>query len=370
MVIQSFAPVLGGAQRQIQALAPLLAAHGAEVRVVTRRWEASSALRERQPGLRLWRVPGSGHHAVSALAWPVGAVAATVALRPDVIHAHDLLSPTSIALAAGRTIGAPVVVKVLSTGAGGDVDRLLAKPFGERRLHAVLREAAAFVCLTADVEGELLAHGVAPERLRRIPNGVDLARFRPATTDERAAERQRLGLPQDGPVTLYCGRFRDVKRLDVLLDAFARASGHLVLAGDGPEAPKLLAAGRTGPVQGRVSVLDTVADPAPLYRAADVYASASLTEGMSGSVLEAMASGLAVAASPASGMEELLGAGAGAVAADASAPALGRVLEDLTAAPTKRASAGERGRRRVQESYSLEATAGALSDLYATVRRA
>ena len=119
-----------------------------------------------------------------------------------------------------------------------------------------------------------------------------------------------------------------------------------------------------------MKITATVEDTVSLYRAADVYVSASETEGMSGSVLEAMASGLAVAASPASGMEELLGAGAGAVAADASAPALGRVLEDLTAAPTKRASAGERGRRRVQESYSLEATAGALSDLYATVRRA
>jgi glycosyltransferase involved in cell wall biosynthesis len=369
-VIQSFPPVLGGAQRQAEALAPLLAARGADVTVITRRWTPDVAIRERRPGLRLVRVPGAGAGAAGSARWVAGAAGALLALRPDVIHAHDLLSPTTASLAAGRPLRAPVVVKVLSTGAGGDVDRLLSKPLGARRLAAAVRGVAAFVSLSADVDAELLEHGVPPERLHRIPNGVDLARFRPPAADERERERRRLGLPDAGPLTLYCGRLDPVKRLDVLLEAFAGVPGHLLIAGGGAEAERLRAAAAAPALRGRVTIIPAVDDPAPLYRAADVYASASQTEGMSNSLLEAMATGLAAAASPASGMGELLEGGAGAVAADASPAALRASLSRLADDEELRRALGARARQTVERRYSLAATADALSALYARVRAA
>ena len=367
MIIQSFPPVLGGAQRQVQRLAPLLERRGADVRVVTRRWEPAP-VRERMPGLRLLRIPAPRTGALGSLVWSAGGMLAASALRPDVIHAHDLMSPTSIAVACSRRVGAPVVAKVLSTGVDGDIDRLLRKPLGRRRVNHVAERVNAFVSLSGEVEAELRGYGVAAERVHDIPNGVDAGHFRPARdAGERTAVRRALGIPDDAVVTLYCGRLRDVKRLDVLVDAFRQIPGHLVMVGDGPEEQALRASARAPELAGRVHLLNTVDEPAPYYRAADIYASASQTEGMSGSVLEAMATGLAIAASPASGMQELIGGGAGLIADDLSAQALATVLSDAARDAELRARLGDAARRRAIERYSLEATADRLMALYRTL---
>jgi hypothetical protein len=166
------------------------------------------------PGLRLLRIPAPRTGALGSLVWSAGGMLAASALRPDVIHAHDLMSPTSIAVACSRRVGAPVVAKVLSTGVDGDIDRLLRKPLGRRRVSHVAERVNAFVSLSGEVEAELRGYGVAAERVHDIPNGVDAGHFRPARdAGERTAVRRALGIPDDAVLTLYCGRLRDVKRL-------------------------------------------------------------------------------------------------------------------------------------------------------------
>jgi glycosyltransferase involved in cell wall biosynthesis len=367
-VIQAFRPVIGGAQRQLERLAPRLEARGVALDVVTRRPPGCHA-RERVPGAAVHRVsPFEGGAGVSA-AFVARGSARTARLRPDVIHAHDLLSPSLIGLAAGAATGAPLVVKVLCAGRGGDVDRLLTKPLGRRRLQLVVRRAAAFVCVTRELEDELAAHGVPRERIHRIANGVDASHFRPPAPEERGLLRARLGIPPDDRVALYCGRFTDTKRLDVLVNALTRAPGRLMLVGEGPSAPALRRAARQAGVESRVQVLSPVADAAPLYRAADVYVSASRSEGMSGSVLEAMATGLPVVAAPASGMAELLGDGRGVLVSEQADGGFGRALADLAADPSRARALGRAARARVSDRYSLESTADALAALYAEVLR-
>lgn len=367
MVMQSFAPVLGGAQRQVEQLGPLLERHGVEATVVTRRW-THSPVRERRPGLRVVRVPASGDGAAGSLAYTGGGSAAVVAMRPDVVHAHDLLSPSTIALAANAALGVPVVAKILSTGPFGDVTRLLTKPFGRHRLRLIAERFAGFVCLSAEVERELREHGVPEERLLRIPNGVDTTRFRPALDGECRDLRASFGVPADEPLTVYCGRLRPPKRLDVLLEAFRSVPGHLLVVGEGSEEERLRELASTPGLAGRVTLHPKVDDPAPVYRAADVYASASHTEGMSGSILEAMATGLPVAAAPASGMAELVRDDTGVLADDPSSEALAVALNHLLEDRERRMRLGERARDTVASGYSLAATADLLAGLYARLR--
>jgi glycosyltransferase involved in cell wall biosynthesis len=94
-----------------------------------------------------------------------------------------------------------------------------------------------------------------------------------------------------------------------------------------------------------------------------MYASASITEGMSGAVLEAMASGLPVVASRASGMDELLGETTG-MAKDDSVEALRDVLADAAADEEWRRTEGHRLRRRAEEHFGLDTTADRLVALY------
>jgi len=347
----------------------MLERRGVHGTVITRR-RPGTPRHAREPGLDVIRIPIPERAAGASIAYTAGGLAALARLRPDVIHAYDLLSPATIALAGGAVTGAPVVAKVLSAGHGGDVDRLLHKPLGARRLAMQARRFAAFACLSDDVERELAAHGVPHERLRRIPNGVDADEFRPARgPDERSALRRELGLAEEGLLSLYCGRFADVKRVDVLLEAFRSAPGRLLLVGDGHEEGRLRALAAAPELGGRVQVRGTVDDPAPLFRAADLYLSASGTEGMSGSVLEAMASGLPVVAAEASGMEELLAAGCGVLLAQATPAAVAAAVGELERDRALRERLGDAARARVTSSYRLEAVADLLAGLYEEVLR-
>jgi glycosyltransferase involved in cell wall biosynthesis len=365
-VIQSFAPVVGGAQRQLQALAPLLAAAGHELSIITRR-PAGAPSWERIPGAEVHRVSPWGAPRRYSLQYTALGAATVMRSRAQVLHAHDLMSPSTIGLAASTVLRAPLVVKVLSTGVGGDVDRLLGKPAGERRLQLLSRRVDAFVCLSREIEEELGAHGVEPGRMRRIPNGVDVERFRPAAGDERARTRRSLGLGSDDRVMLYCGRFYEAKRLEVLVDAMTTTPGQLLLVGEGPARGALESRVRDLGLTERVRLLAPMDDVAPLYRAADVYVSASRSEGMSGSVLEAMASGLPVVAAQASGMADLLADRAGVVLPGGEPADFARELSALAAGLDGEAGMGERARRRAVDEFALARTASRLGELYEEV---
>lgn len=362
-MIQSYLPVLGGAQTQVQQLGPLFARRGVQTVVLTRRVPGTPAV-EREEGLLVRRLWVPERSAAASLAYLAEGVAGVLRWRPHVIHVHDLLSPASIGLLSAGLLRVPVVALVASTGPGGDIDRLLHKPLGARRLRRIVRDVAAFHTLADEVEDELTGHGVPRERLWRIPNGVDTERFRPGTGDERRATRERLAIPPDAVVSIYCGRFAPVKRLDVLLDAFLDVPGHLVLVGNGSEQDRVLARARDAGLAGRVHVLPAVGDPAPLLRAADLYVSASSTEGMSNSVLEAMASGLPIAASPASGMGEIVTAATGVLAADTGASRLGAAIATIAGDRRLREQRGAAARELIVSRYSLQSTADLLVALY------
>lgn len=370
MIIQSYLPVLGGAQRQVQRLGPLLADRGIETTVVTRH-PPGTPLREQEPGLAIRRVSGPDTGPAASLNFSARGALLAARLKPDVIHVHDLLSPSTAALVAHGVSRAPVVAKVLSAGPGGDVARLMTKPAGEARLKLMVRRFSGFICLSDEVEDELERHGVPRERLRRIPNGVDTTHFRPAESrEERLEARRAIGVPADDePLWVYCGRFADVKRLDVLVEAMREAPGRLLLVGEGDDEERLRGLVAQAGLQDRVILQPMVDDTALHHRAGDAYLSASSSEGMSGSVLEAMATALPVVAAPASGMDELLGGGAGVVLDGAEPARFTEALARVAAEPEEAAAIGRRAREVVQERYALSRTADLLHELYEAVRR-
>ena len=372
-VVQSYLPVLGGLQTQIHQLGPLLSARGIDVPVLTRRVPADTPPIEREDGgltvrrLRVGSARGPAAGARASLAYTAQGLAQLARLRPDVVHSHDLLSPATIGLLGSAALRVPLVALVASTGPGGDIDRLLHKPLGAARLRLLVRRVAVFHTQAAETEAELRAHGVPAERLLRVINGVDTERFRPRESAQRAATRARLGVPSDAVVAIYCGRFAPVKRLDLLLEAFADAPAgcHLLLVGGGEEEGRLRELASRDGLAGRVHVHGAVPDTAELLGAADLYVSSSETEGMSHSVLESMASALPVVASPASGMAALVNERTGALARDFTLQALRDALHDVAgAAPDARSRLGAAAREQVERGHSLAATADTLADLY------
>jgi phosphatidylinositol alpha 1,6-mannosyltransferase len=138
--------------------------------------------------------------------------------------------------------------------------------------------------------------------------GVDTARFHP---EFRSAElRSQLGLG-DAFTFLYVGRVASEKGVDVVIEAFGRleavappGAARLVIAGEGPDLKALRAHAPPGIVF--LGYLDRARDLPALYASADAFVFASTTETLGLVVLEAMASGLPVVASPAGGVSDHL----------------------------------------------------------------
>jgi glycosyltransferase involved in cell wall biosynthesis len=371
-----FPPSVGGIQTQTFALARGLAALGEEVHVVTRPAPGHAA-REQVEGVTVHRAGLPGGKGAPATVAYVGLAARTVAAlgdRVSVVHAHQMLSPASAAVVWRAIGGVPFVVTAHASGSIGEVAHLARQgPLGRARLGALRRLASAFVAVSDPIRDELLGAGIPPDRIRRIPNGVDTRRFAPAGVGERKGERASLGVAE-GPVAVYSGRLSPEKGVDVLLDAWAQARrrevrGTLCVVGDGPEREALEARAATLGVAGSVRFAGATAEVPRWLRAADVFVLPSRTEGLSVAFLEAMACGLAIVATDVGGTREAAGPG-GAVMVpperpDALADGLAEVLRD----PDRARALGATARARAMGAYAIENVAARHLDLYREVAR-
>lgn len=364
MLTQDYFPFVAGAERQLQALVPALSRRGIRVVVLTRRVGGLPA-RETVVEAPVYRLPARGGRVMASLSFTLGCVLflARHRRRIDVLHAHNLFSPSTAGVLAKLVLRRRVVVKPLGGGPRGDVGVLRGARLGPLRLRLLARLVDAFVAVSEELACELLAVGVPRERIARIPNGVDTDRFRPTDGARRGVLRQELGL--DGRrVALFVGRLAPEKGLDCLLEAWgevrrALPDALLVLAGDGRLRGSLEA--RAGP---DVRFVGLISDPLAYFQAADCFVLPSLSEGLSNALLEAMASGLPAVATAVGGSVDALRDGVeGWLVAPGDAAGLASALV--------RALAGHEGERigaaaraRVVSEFSLEGTADRLADLY------
>jgi phosphatidyl-myo-inositol alpha-mannosyltransferase len=285
-------------------------------------------------------------------------------LRPDVIHVHEPLVPW-VGLAASSSAAAPVVG---TFHAWSDASRAyrLARPVGRRVLG---RLAAAIAVSDAAAGYHAAALGVAEQRFRIVPNGVDVARF------DGAEPLEGLHDP-DRPTLLFVGRLEQRKGLEPLIRAFtllkaARPELRLLVVGDGPERERcqsLLPARLRADVVflGRVGQ----ADLPGCYAAADVYVSPALGGESFGIVLlEAMATGRALVASDLPGYRSVVRDGLqGSLVPPNDPPALAAAIGTLLDNPSLRAAMAREGRRTVA-AYDWTVIAATLRSVYASVRR-
>jgi glycosyltransferase involved in cell wall biosynthesis len=369
MIIQGYHPLVGGAERQLASLIPELSCLGVEATVLTRRWQAGLAPYECVDGVPVYRLPVIGPKVVASAVFTLTAVRLLGRLRPHVIHAHELLSPTTTALTAKRLYGIPVVAKVLRGGGLGDLAKLRRKPAGRRRIGLFSRQVDAFIAISREIEAELAEIGVPAERRVFIPNGVDIRRFTPAAPVQRLARRQALGL-RDAPTAVFTGRLAPEKRVDHLLALWpevraAVPGAQLVVVGTGEAEAQLRQAAGEGVVfAGRQG------DVLPYLQAADVFVLPSIAEGLSNALLEAMAVGLAVVATEVGGAPDLVTHGvSGWLIPPDSPAALSVALRQTLADPAQTAAWGRAARAQVVQAYALPAVAERLRQLYHTCRR-
>lgn len=184
-------------------------------------------------------------------------------------------------------------------------------PSTKRRLvNPVLSRWPSRVCaVSADLKQHMVDEGFPARRVDVLYNGIDPG-SRP-TSAERRAVRAALGIPNDAFVVGTAGRLDCVKNLTIFLDTHAVLAArhpnvHAVIIGDGPEGARLRDKAANLGTSKSVVFTGYRADVRALMGAYDVYLNCSLYEGVSLTILEAMAAGLPVVATPVGGNPEVI----------------------------------------------------------------
>ncbi len=184
--------------------------------------------------------------------------------------------------------------------------------------------------------------GLAPARVHHLPNGVDLARFRP-------------GAVVPGPVLGTVGGMRPEKDHATLLAALAQlpAEVRAVVVGGGALLEPMRALARQLGVHDRVEFLGPVADTAPCYHRFAVFVLSSRTEQMPIALLEAMASALPVVATDVGDVRAILPAGAADCIVPRENPtALAQALQRVLADQPRQKLLGAENRAITEQRYA------------------
>jgi glycosyltransferase involved in cell wall biosynthesis len=349
---------IGGAERQLLALAAGLRRRGWSVTVVALSGTGGEA------AVELTR-DGIGYLSLEmrkGLADPRGWMRLLAWLRghrPDVVHAH-LPHAAWMARWSRLLVQTPAVVDTIHSASPGGwprrVSYWLSRSLPDRVI--AVSHAASAAHVTAGM--------VDPHRLTVIHNGVDVETWRPDKAN-REALRHKLGFGSEF-VWLAAGRLEQVKEYPTMLRAFGRVSqpARLVIAGAGAQQPELeLLAERIG-ISERVRFLGFVPDVKRWMQAADGFILTSRWEGLPMAVLEAGACGLPSVATRVPGTSEAIEDGVtGWLAGPGDYAELAAAMNRLMAMPCEeRGAMGARARQRVIERFSLEAALDRHESLY------
>ncbi len=277
----------------------------------------------------------------------------------DLIDAHYVYPDGVAAVRMGQTLGLPVVI----TARGSDVTQLpdFARP--RRQITWAIARADALIAVSAALAERLVELGAHPDRVRVLRNGVDTTLFRPA---DRATARADLRL--DGPTLVSVGYLIPRKGHDRTLTALASLPGvTLLLVGEGPERAALEALARRLGVSDRVRFLGAKpqGELPRFYTAADAMVLASSREGWANVLLESMACGTPVVASPIPGNPEVVQAReAGLIAATNTSEGIAEAVRDLLASPPDRAAT-----RAYAERFNWDEVSAGQRDVFDQVLR-
>ncbi len=376
--VPDYLPSLGGTTRQARNQALGVRDAGQRAIVVTQRIDRRWAKRQRVDRIEVVRIGPSSRHRF-AMKFFVARAALWMRGHRDEIGIVNAVMYPDLAVSAALA-GLSRYAVVCWAGLGDATDTLGRGSGAAHRLVVSARRRAlrsvTHVALTPAIRAELESVGVI-DRVHVIPTPIDLDRFAPPTSELRRDARRTLQLADDEVAVVYVGQLRALKRVDQLIEAFARVRS------EHPRLRLFLVGGSREDLEDRTDELRALAQqldlgPAvaftgfteavePYLAAGDIFVLPSEREGLSNSLLEAMASGLACIAPASAGGDQVLTTETGIVPASNRAADLAEAMAALVADPVRRVSMGAAASIAARQ-YSVEAVDAAYHRLYESLR--
>jgi|APSaa5957512535_1039671.scaffolds.fasta_scaffold15427_3 glycosyltransferase involved in cell wall biosynthesis len=288
MVIPSYFPLVGGAEKQVAGLVNSLGKISCKATILTRLLPNTSKI-DVVDGISIIRLKTTKYRIVFLL--QLSYFLFKNRFFFDVIHVHTLNSPAIVSAFVGRLTHTPVIVKVTRSGKDCQLSRYSSSNIGRLFFCILSALVTRFIAITDDVRKELLSFGVQTKKIIQIPNGVELPVFNSLKKDK-----------QSSCIFVYVGRLIDRKRVDWLINAFFDANlnknDRLIIIGAGIKMDSLVKLTLDLGLGSRVEFMGEISHDKviEMLLLSDVFVLPSDSEGMSNSLLESMASNNAVIA--------------------------------------------------------------------------
>ncbi|MFP6751462.1 MAG: glycosyltransferase family 4 protein [Pirellulaceae bacterium] len=376
MVTRRFWPLVGGAEMVMANLSQQFLEQGARPVILTAMWDSNwptdlvhrevPVVRLPQPRTRGW---GTWRYMRQLGRWLLGNRD-----QYDVVFVSMLKHSAYTAINVGQKVGVPVLLRAEGAGQTGDCQWQETARFGGR-IRARCQQASGVVAASQQIADELVAAGYHADRVHSLSNGVMLGNARTETIREEARKtlaevNASLQLEADAKLVVFTGRLDRNKGLLDLVDAWAEVekgepNSRLWLIGNGPDRDLIFERVHQRGLRDSILLPGSFDHVDVILQAADLFVLPSYAEGLSLSLLEAMAQHLPVVASDIAGNRQLVDDQVhGRLALAHDVPALARAILTGLAEQGASTEMAEAAFQRVSQSYSLEKMASGHMDLF------
>jgi glycosyltransferase involved in cell wall biosynthesis len=297
LVISLFAPRESGAERQARLQAEELCRRGHQVTVYTRslkhlpveqlhmKHENGGRVLIRRVILTSSRGPLFG---ISYI-WRLARALVADRTKLDIIHTHQALWESITTGLTRDFLKCPVIVQPASSGYDGEAQELM-RTKGAWLLRRLAIRNRRFACISQNISEEWQSLGVPESAIFKAASGVDTKHFYPSPHQPPMSNPKHFQ-------AIFTGRLHAQKQVDLLIKAWPQVlktgPGRLLIVGDGPLREELISLRDSlGMTDQQVSFAGRLENTADALRESDIFVLPSRAEGMSNSLLEAMATGL------------------------------------------------------------------------------
>jgi glycosyltransferase involved in cell wall biosynthesis len=357
LLTEKYTPDIGGLAISTERFARLLVSAGHNVRVFcpSVKGSASDTWTHVQGGLSIIRFAAHKRVDDTLLDWFELILEEHKRLPFDVLHAYFLTQAGFVAAYAGKYLDIPSVVSIR----GNDIERA---PFDPRKFsHIMYALQNASAATTNATVLQKKARAFFDREIILIPNGVDSEFFQPMGMNKALVET--LGIPSDDPIIGFVGELREKKGLQALLLAYTQVirtrPACLLIVGSvrAGEDKTLFEELKPSSSYARVVVTGYVSnrDLPSYYSVMDVLVHPSLRDGMPNAVLEAMACGKTVIATPAGGVIDVLHDGKNArLVSINDINSLSTIIQEVLSDKILQSRLGAAARQTVVDKFSVQ----------------